>query len=159
MIAISAISVSAHAKSITIPDDMDAFKQAVLDNKKPVLVDFYAQWCSNCRIMKPMIEDLAKKLDDKIDVVTVDSTHSLNVAKNYHVFGLPTYVKFVNGKRAGQIVGAGYTEASMEKWMTTINTNPQPNTAGEKMCGCGCKHTVKTCDCPDMQDAKKGGWL
>ena len=84
------------------------FEEKVLKSEKLVLVDFWAQWCPPCRAMAPILEDLAKKLDDSLDVVKVDTEASVDnnqLAAQYGVRGIPNMQVFKDGKVVEELVG------------------------------------------------------
>ena len=76
----------------------------VLKANKPVIVDFYADWCGPCRILAPTIEELDETRKD-ILVVKVNVDEAQELAMQYHVMSIPTVLLFKNGKSAKQLVG------------------------------------------------------
>lgn len=85
------------------------FEEKVLKSDKVVLVDFWAQWCPPCRMMAPILEATAKKLDDKLDIVKVDieaSQDNAQLAGQYGVRGIPNMQVFKAGQVAKELVGA-----------------------------------------------------
>ena len=90
----------------TIPQIDDAhFDAEVLESDVPVLVDFTAAWCAPCRIMKPVLEELAAERDDlKIVQLDVDQNHA--TAARYGVMSMPTFMVFQNGEPAAGWIGA-----------------------------------------------------
>ena len=81
------------------------FEKEVLKSEKPVLVDFYADWCGPCNAMAPVIEELAKELEGKVKVgkINVDENH--DIAVEYNVMSIPTLIVFKNGKEEKRLVG------------------------------------------------------
>jgi thioredoxin 1 len=89
------------------------FDKKVLQSEKPVVVDFYADWCGPCRVIKPILEKLSAERDDILFVkVNVDGSH--DIAGKYGVTGIPNVLLFKNGEVAGQVVGAA-PKATFEK--------------------------------------------
>ena len=70
----------------------------LINQNKPVLIDFYTDWCSPCKIMSPILEDLKSELGDEINIVKVDVDKNLSVATKFQIKGVPTLVLFQNGK-------------------------------------------------------------
>ena len=83
----------------------DTFQAEVLESERPVVVDFWAAWCGPCRVMSPILEELAAERDD-LRVVKVDVDHNQRVAAQYGVLSMPTFMVFKHGAPVGQIVGA-----------------------------------------------------
>ena len=86
------------------------FDELVLKNEKPVLVDFYADWCGPCRMVSPIIEELAKQYEGKISVGKVDVDANPQVAGKYGVMSIPTVVLFNKGEEVQRQVGYGGKE-------------------------------------------------
>lgn len=82
------------------------FKSEVLDSKQPVLVDFYATWCGPCKMLSPVVEDVAKEYTGKLKVVKVDVDNSQEVAGQFGIMSVPTVMFFKNGQEVGRSVGA-----------------------------------------------------
>jgi thioredoxin 1 len=83
----------------------DTFTAAVLESDKPVLVDFWAAWCGPCRVMNPILAELAADRDD-IRVVKLDTEEHQEVAARYGVLAMPTFLLFKDGEPVLQLVGS-----------------------------------------------------
>ena len=81
------------------------FKEEVLNSEKPVLVDFYADWCGPCNAMAPVIEELATELDGKAKVGKINVDENSDIAVEYNVMSIPTLIIFKNGKEEKRLVG------------------------------------------------------
>ncbi|HEY8582904.1 MAG TPA: thioredoxin [Capillimicrobium sp.] len=81
------------------------FAADVLESDRPVLVDFTAAWCPPCRMMKPVLEELAAERDD-LRIVTLDVDDNQEAAARYQVLSMPTFVLFRHGAEAARLVGA-----------------------------------------------------
>lgn len=83
----------------------ETFQNEVLDSNVPVLVDFFADWCGPCKMLAPIIEELAVELEGKIKVVKLNVDEADIPAKEYSVMSIPTLILFENGKAKNKIVG------------------------------------------------------
>jgi len=86
------------------------FDETVLKAEKPVLVDFFADWCGPCRMVAPVIEEMAKNFGEKIVVGKVDVDANPGVAGKYGVMSIPTVILFNQGKEIERQVGFGGKE-------------------------------------------------
>lgn len=82
------------------------FEQEVLEAETPVLVDFWAEWCAPCRMIAPVLDDLANEYDGKIKFTKVDVDTSPQTAMKYGIRSIPTLLVFKGGSPVGQVVGA-----------------------------------------------------
>ena len=81
------------------------FTAEVLESDRPVLVDFTAAWCPPCRMMNPILDELAGERDD-VKIVSVDTDTEQDLAVRYGVLGMPTFMLFANGVPIQTLVGA-----------------------------------------------------
>jgi len=84
----------------------DNFDEIVLKSKKPVVVDFWAEWCGPCRVISPMISELAEDYKDRIIVGKMDVDNNPSTPAKYGVRNIPTVLFFREGEIAGKQVGA-----------------------------------------------------
>ena len=81
------------------------FEAEVLKSDKPVLVDFWAEWCMPCRMLTPTIEKLAKDYAGKVKVGKIDTDANRDVSRKYQISAIPTVILFRNGQVAQKFVG------------------------------------------------------
>ena len=93
----------------------------IINSNTPTLVDFYAEWCGPCKMMKPILEDLKSRIGEKATIIKVDVDKNPSAANVYHIQGVPTLVLFKNG----QIVWrqSGVVQASVLEQVINQNTN------------------------------------
>jgi thioredoxin 1 len=84
----------------------DTFETEVLANSKPVVVDYWAEWCGPCRMVSPVLEEIANEHADKIEVVKLNIDQNPTIAQRYGIMAIPTMNVFVGGEVVKQIVGA-----------------------------------------------------
>ena len=82
------------------------FQEMVLNSDKPVLVDFWAEWCGPCRMIGPLVEEIAQEYDGKVVVGKLNVDENGDIAMNYGVRNIPTLLIFKGGQVVDKIVGA-----------------------------------------------------
>ena len=70
----------------------------IINGEKPVLVDFYTDWCGPCKMMNPILKDLKKNMGDAINIIKVDAEKNADAAIKYNVRGVPTLILFKDGQ-------------------------------------------------------------
>ncbi|MEU3272199.1 thioredoxin [Saccharomonospora sp. NPDC006951] len=83
-----------------------SFADDVLASDKPVLVDFWATWCGPCKMVAPVLEEIASEHKDKIKIAKLDIDQNPGTPRDYQVMSVPTLILFQGGKPVKQIVGA-----------------------------------------------------
>ena len=94
----------------------ESFKQDVLQAPGPVLVDFWAEWCGPCRMVAPILDDLAKEYGDKLTVAKVNIDENPMTPNEYAVRGIPTMLLFKDGKLLDTKVGA-QPKTALKEWI------------------------------------------
>ena len=82
------------------------FKVVVLDSELPVLVDFWAPWCGPCRMVAPVVEEIAEQYEGQVKVVKLNTDENPQVASQYGIRSIPTIMIFKGGQRVDMVVGA-----------------------------------------------------
>lgn len=82
------------------------FKDEVLDSAAPVLVDFWAPWCGPCRMVAPVVEEIAEQFKDTVKVVKLNTDENPNIASQYGIRSIPTLMIFKGGQKVDMVVGA-----------------------------------------------------
>lgn len=82
------------------------FRLEVTESKVPVLVDFYAGWCTPCRMIRPLLEDISEELAGRAKIARVDVTEETELADKYRILNLPTMLIFRDGVVTDTLVGA-----------------------------------------------------
>ena len=98
-----------------------SFEKDVLGAGKPVLVDFWAQWCTPCRMLAPTVEAVAEQFSDSASVVKLNVDDNPSTAQRYGIKGIPTLILFRDGKEVERVVGATSKESitkMVDKYVT-----------------------------------------
>lgn len=102
-----------NAKYVTLTDEN--FKSEVIDSDEPVLVDFWATWCGPCRMIAPIVEELAEEFEGRAKIGKVDVDNNPQTAMQYGVRSIPTLLFFKDGEVADQLVGATSKKSLAQK--------------------------------------------
>ena len=92
------------------------FDAQVLKSEKPVLVDFWAEWCGPCKMIGPSLEEISEELGEQVDIVKLNIDDHPDTPAKYGVRGIPTMILFKNGEIADTKVGAA-PKAQLKSWL------------------------------------------
>lgn len=92
-------------KNVEVISDSE-FAEKVLNSDQPVLVDFFANWCGPCKMIAPILEELATEFSGKVKIAKLDVDQNQNTAAQYGVRSIPTMILFENGEQKEMLVGA-----------------------------------------------------
>ena len=93
----------------------DNFSNEVLESDLPVLVDFWAEWCGPCRMVGPVVEEIARDYEGRLKVCKLNVDQAPNTAAKYSIMSIPTLAVFKGGKEVERIIGALPRQAIEEK--------------------------------------------
>ncbi|MGU3652977.1 thioredoxin [Mycolicibacterium sp. A43C] len=93
-----------NSATVTVTDD--SFKQDVLSSSTPVLVDFWATWCGPCKMVAPVLEEIATEKSGELTVAKLDVDANPETARDFQVVSIPTMILFKDGQPVKRIVGA-----------------------------------------------------
>ncbi len=101
--------------------DENTFQGEVIEAAEPVMVDFTAVWCGPCKMLDPVVKQLADEWVGKVKVVKLDVDHNPNLAMAYQVLGVPTLMLFVNGEVSERITGYQPKDRIVAKFGAHLN--------------------------------------
>jgi thioredoxin 1 len=96
------------------------FKEEILDASGVALVDFWAPWCGPCRMVAPIIDELATEYEGRVKIGKVNTDENMEISANYNIMSIPTMIVFKDGKAVDQIVGAYPKKeiaSRLDKWL------------------------------------------
>jgi thioredoxin 1 len=93
-----------------------SFHHDVISSEKPVLVDFFAEWCGPCKQMAPALDELAEEMADQVTIVKIDAEESPEAPTTYGSRGFPTMLLFKNGEVAARKMGA-MRKSELKQWL------------------------------------------
>ncbi len=99
----------------------DNFEQEVIQSDIPVLIDFWAEWCMPCKMIAPIVEELANEYKGKLKVGKLDVDSNPQVSMKYGIRSIPTLLIFKNGQPVDQIIGAVPKKVILDKLLPHLN--------------------------------------
>nr|YP_009510616.1 thioredoxin [Gracilaria ferox]YP_010196540.1 thioredoxin [Gracilaria cervicornis]AXI96289.1 thioredoxin [Gracilaria ferox]UAD83937.1 thioredoxin [Gracilaria cervicornis]UAD85773.1 thioredoxin [Gracilaria ferox] len=112
---------------MSVPQVIDAsFNEEVIKSSCPVLVDFWAPWCGPCRMVAPVIDQIANEYQDKLKVVTLNTDENPSTTTEYGIRSIPTLMIFVEGQRVDTVIGAvpkSTLATALNKYIKKNNNN------------------------------------
>ena len=103
--------MSTHVSPVTAAD----FDHEVLQADKLVIVDFWAEWCGPCKMIAPLLEEIAGEMTDKVKIVKVDVDREQQLAQKFGIYNIPTLLFFKGGTVREQVVGSAAKKVLVEK--------------------------------------------
>jgi thioredoxin 1 len=97
------------------------FEQEVLQSERPVVVDFWAPWCGPCRVVSPIIDDLATEHGQDVKFLKMNVDDNPQTASRYNVLSIPTVILFERGEAQEAVIGArskSHYEAAWQRWLS-----------------------------------------
>ncbi len=107
------------AEPIHVTDE--TFEQLVLDSHLPVLVDFWAPWCGPCRMVAPIVEELAKAYESRALIAKLNTDENVRVTTELGIMGIPTLILFKDGQEVDRVIGFAPRNALESKLQAVLN--------------------------------------
>jgi thioredoxin 1 len=117
--AVQAAAMPSDAEPVHVTDE--TFEEMVLKASLPTLVDFWAPWCGPCRMITPIVEDLAKAYDGRAGFAKINTDENAKLAGQLGIMGIPTLILFKDGKEVDRIVGFVPRRVIEEKLKAALN--------------------------------------
>ena len=100
----------------TVKISDSSFDEDVLKSSKPVIVDFWAEWCGPCKMSAPALEEISNEMSDQVTVAKLNIDDNPGTPSNYGVRGIPTLIMFKDGQAVAQKIGA-LPKSELKRWV------------------------------------------
>jgi thioredoxin 1 len=98
-----------------------SFEQDVIESERPVVVDFWAPWCGPCRVVSPILDDLAAQHAERVEFVKMNVDDNPATAARYNILSIPTVILFESGEPQDTVIGArskNHYESAWQRWLS-----------------------------------------
>jgi thioredoxin len=103
-------------KMTTVSVSDNEFQAQVLESKKPVVVDFWAEWCGPCKMLAPILDEVSAALGDSVSIVKMNVDENVETPTKYSIRSIPTLILFNNGEIVDTLVGS-HSKAKLISWI------------------------------------------
>ncbi len=86
--------------------NLQQFQTRIKNSRKPIVIDFWAEWCAPCKLVKPILESISKNFSGQVDFIEINADESQDILKHYKIMGIPTIMAVRDGEIVAKMTGA-----------------------------------------------------